>query len=108
MIGHFGLTNPLGTRSYIGNGMSQFVNATLPRFKDPRFPNRVYGFIMHVATENMFAMLDDPAADSVHSLQESLKPTQSKIVTATVPAIICKLDAQLNQGVEYFKSMGAK
>ena len=105
MMGDFGLTDPLGTRSYIGNGISQFINATLPWFKDPGLSNRVYGFNMHVATENMSAMLDGPAVDYIHSLQESLMPLQSKIVTATVPAIVCKYNPQPDHSVEYFQSL---
>ena len=105
MMGQFGLTDPLGTRSYIGNGVSQFVNATLPWFRDPGLSNRVYGFNMHVATENMSAMLDGPTADYIHSLRESLMPLQSKIVTAIVPAIVCKYNPQLDHSVEYFQSL---
>ena len=68
IMGHFGLTDPLGTHNYIGNGVSQFVNATLLWFKDPGLSNRVYGFNMHVAMENMSAILDGPIADYIHSL----------------------------------------
>ena len=104
IMGHFGLTDPLATHGYIGNGVSQFVNATLPWFKDPGLSNRVYGFNMHVHTENMSAMLDAPAADYIDSLRESLMPLQSKIVTATVPVIICKYNPQLDHSVEYYQS----
>ena len=104
MIGQFGVNSPIGKYN-IGYGLSQLVNATLPWFQDPGFPNRVYGYSMHVATENMSAMLDSPTVDYLHSLQSSLKPTQSKIVTATVPAIVCELNAQLDHSVEYFQSL---
>lgn len=104
-IGHFGLSEPLGTRSNVGYGILQFVNATLPWFKDPGFTNRVYGFNMHVATETMSVMLDGLTAEYIDSLQASLAPMQSKIVTATVPAIVCNLNAQLDQSVKYFKNL---
>ena len=104
IIGQFGVNSPLGKYN-IGYGLSQLVNATLPWFQDPGFPNRVYGFNMHVATENMSAMLDSPTVDYIHNLTTSLKPMQSKIVTATVPAIVCELNAQLDQSVEYFQNL---
>lgn len=104
MMGQFGLTSPLGTRK-IGYGLSQFINATLPWFSDPGFPDRVYGVNMHVATENMSAILDSPTASYINSLQESLKPMESKVVTANVPAIVCESNLHLDQSVEYFQSL---
>ena len=104
MTGQFGLIDPPGTHD-IGYGLSQFVNATLPWFKDPGYPNRVYGFNMHVATENTSAMLDGPVSDYVNSLQASLQPTQSKIITATVPAIVAELNPHLSHSVQYFQNL---
>ena len=101
--GYFGLTDPPGTHD-IGFGLSQFVNATLPWFKEPGI-NRVYGFNMHVANESVSAMLDGPMPDYISSMQASLHPRQSKIVTATVPAIVCELRSQLDRSVEEFQSM---
>lgn len=103
-IAQFGVAGPLTTRN-TSFRLSQLVNATLPWFNNPGFPNRVYGFNMHVATENVSAILDSPTADYIRSLQGSLQPMQSKVVTATVPAIVCELNAQLNQSVEYFESL---
>lgn len=104
LVGQFGLSSPLGNNN-IGYGLSQFVNATLPWFTNPGFPNRVYGFNMHVATDNMSAMLDAPTADYIASLQNSLKPLQSKTITATVSATVCEWNAQLDKSVDYFKTL---
>ena len=104
MTGQFGLTDPLGTLD-IGYGLSQFVGVTMRWFIDPGFPNRVYGFNMHVATENMSAMLDTPTADYIDSLQESLMPWQSKVITASVLAVVCELNAELDHSIEYFESL---
>ena len=100
---HFGLTGPPGTQN-IGYGISQFVNATLPWFKDSGF-DRVYGFNLHVATENMSAMLDGPMPDYVASLQEFMAPSPSKIVTATVPAIVCEIAPNLDHDVAYYQNL---
>ena len=96
-----GMTGPPGTQN-LGFGLSQFVNATLPWFKDPGFPDRVYGFNMHVATENMTAMLDGPSPSYVEAVQSSMTPGQSTIVTGDVVAIVCEQNAQLSDSVEYF------
>ena len=104
MTGQFGLTHPLGRRS-IGPGQSQFVNATLPWFNDPGFPNRVYGFNTYVETEYVSAMLDGPMPDYIDNLQASLKPGQTKIITATVPAIVCNMSSQLDHDAAYFEEL---
>ena len=104
LVGQFGLTDPPRTHN-IGFGLSQFINATLPWFQDPGFPNRVYGFNMHVDTENRSAMLDAPLPDYILSLQASLAPRASKIVTATVPAIVCELNPQLDRSYEEVQSL---
>lgn len=104
MTGQFGLTDPLGTHD-IGYGLSQFVGVTKLWFDDPGFSNRVYGSNMHVATENMSAMLDSPTADYFDSLRGSLMPWQSKVITATVLAVVCELNAQLDHSIEYFESL---
>ena len=106
-MGQFGLTGPPGTQN-IGYGQSQFVNATQQWFKDPGFPDRVYGFNMHVATENVTAMLDGPMPNYVHELQSSLTPSQSKIITAHVAAFVCEERSQLTHDVEYFVGLWGK
>jgi hypothetical protein len=63
-----GMTGPPGTQN-LGFGLSLFINATLPWFKDPGFPDRVYGFNMHVANENVTAMLDGPMPSYVNGIQ---------------------------------------
>ena len=105
MIGQFGLIDPLGTRTHIGNGISQFVNATLPWWEDPGLYDRVYGFNMHVATPTVSAMLDGPRKEFVRGVQGSLTPTRSKIISATVPAIVCELNSQLDQTMEYYQDL---
>ena len=104
VIGHFGMTGPPGTQD-IGIGLSQFVNATLPWFKDPGYRNRVYGFNMHVASENMTAMLDGPLPDYVQSIQVSLGPMQYKNITAHVSALVCEENAQLEPGAKYLVNL---
>ncbi|KAL8856061.1 MAG: hypothetical protein Q9178_007317 [Gyalolechia marmorata] len=107
MIGEFGLNDPYTTRK-IGFGLSQFANATLPWFQDPGYPNRVYGFNMHVATENVSAMLDSPTVDYANDLRRSLKPRQFMVVTATVPAIVCEINARLDRSIDDFKALWQK
>ena len=82
-IAQFGMIGPPGTQN-LGFGLSQFVNATLPWFKDPGFPNRVYGFNMHVISENATAMLDGPMPTYVESIQILLRPEQSVKMTGSV------------------------
>ena len=103
LTGQFGLTHPLGKHS-IGPGQSQFVNATLPWFKDPGF-NRVYGFNTHVSTENVSAMLDGPMPDYIDSLQASLGPRQHKVIRATVQAIVCEMKPKLDHDVDYYEHL---
>lgn len=103
-VGQFGMIGPPGTQN-IGFGISQFINATLPWFKDPGFPDRVYGFNMHVASENVTAMLDGPMPDYVESIQASLRPEQFKIITAEVSALVCEQRSQLSQSPEWFLSL---
>ncbi|KAL8911314.1 MAG: hypothetical protein Q9171_003479 [Xanthocarpia ochracea] len=107
MIGEFGLNDPYTTRK-IGFGLSQFANATLPWFQDPGYPNRVYGLNMHVATENVSAMLDSPTVDYANDLRRSLKPRQFMVVTATVPAVVCEINARPDRSIDDFKAIWQK
>ena len=50
-------------------------------------------------------MLDAPTADYISSLQNSLRPLQSKILTATVSAVVCEWNAQLDDSVDYFQKL---
>ncbi|KAG8533563.1 uncharacterized protein KY384_001303 [Bacidia gigantensis] len=84
-----GMTGPPGTQN-LGYGLSQFINATLPWYKDPGFPDRVYGFNLHVVNENTSAMLDGPMPAYVEDIQAALRIEQSKRITADVAAIVCE------------------
>jgi len=96
-----GLTGPPGTQN-LGFGLSQFVNATLPWYKDPGSPDRVYGFNMHVATENVTAMLDGPMPSYISGIQASLRTEQSKMVTANVTALVCQQNDRLSKSTDYY------
>ena len=96
-----GMTGPPGTQN-LGFGLSLFTNATLPWFKDPGFPDRVYGFNMHVANENVTAMLDGPMPSYVNDIQFSLRPEQSKTITADVTALVCEQNDQLTPSADHY------
>lgn len=99
-----GLTGPPGTQN-LGFGLSQFVNATLPWYKDPGFPDRVYGFNMHVANENVTAMLDGPMPSYASSIQASLRSEQSKTGSANVTTLVCEQNARLSRSTDYYVNL---
>ncbi|KAL6720508.1 hypothetical protein ACLMJK_002432 [Lecanora helva] len=90
-----GLTGPPGTQN-LGFGLSQFINATLPWFKDPGFPNRVYGFNLYIAAADETALLDGPMPNYVEDIQSSMNLEQSTTITADVAAVVCQQNLQLS------------
>jgi hypothetical protein len=95
ITGPFGATGPPGTQN-VGYGLSLFVNATLPWFEDPKL-NGNYGFNMHVASENVTAMLDGPLPELVADIQSSMHLEDSIRITAEVNAVVCKHSDVLNE-----------